>query len=435
MTTTEPDRQLQAAFTQALERHRAGELEAAEAAYRALLDADPAQPDALHLLGVLRYQRGDGDGAVALIRQALAREAGRAERHNDLGNILFARGEPRQAADCFREAVTLQPFAATLWNNLGAALLGAEAAVDAELAFRQAIALDGAFVDALRNLGHLLDAQGRSVEAAEYHCRAYVLAPPADDPKSLLGIAYYKLGRYAEAAEVYRQWLQQEPGDPVAAHFYAACSGQDVPQRCSEAYIEKTFDDFAAHFDAQLSGLQYRGPEMMAQVLAQAVPPGSRLAVLDAGCGTGLCGPVLAPYAARLSGVDLSARMLEAAAQRGLYQELRKADLIEFLQQTAERFDLIAAADTLIYFGDLAPLFAAARHALSAGGLFAFTVECGDELTAFRLNPNGRYSHSQDYLAAALQTQGFRIEGSVPGALRVEFGTPVNGLALAARKE
>ena len=422
------------AFKIAFDHHCAGELDRAEAIYRTILDADPGQPDALHFLGVLLHQRGDCNNALDLVKQSIALEPGRVDWHNDLGNILTACGKPEQAAEAFAKAIRLKPANAMLWNNLGAVQQRLGHDEEAESAFRQAAGIDPGFADALINLGNLLDAQGRSLEAAEFHCRAYVLEPTQDKPKSMLGVAYYKLGRFEEATEIYRQWLQEEPDNPVAAHFYAACSGDETPQRCSEAYIEKTFDEFADRFDEHLEGLSYRGPEMMSQLLQQTVAPESRLDVLDAGCGTGLCGPVLAPYAQHLTGIDLSERMLEQSREHGLYHNLEKADITRYLQHHPDSFDLVTAADTLIYFGDLQPVFAAIYGALRQNGLLAFTVEV-DDTESYRLNPHGRYSHGEDYLAAALRDNGFAVLEMKPGIVRVEFGTPVHGLAVIARKE
>jgi len=57
---------------EALDLHQAGNLDAAELAYRAHLQTAPDDVDALHLLGVLRQQRGDAPAALDLIRQAIA---------------------------------------------------------------------------------------------------------------------------------------------------------------------------------------------------------------------------------------------------------------------------------------------------------------------------------------------------------------------------
>ncbi len=56
----------------ALEHHSAGRLNEAENVYRQILQSDPNQPDALHLLGVIAHQVGKNDIAVDLITKALA---------------------------------------------------------------------------------------------------------------------------------------------------------------------------------------------------------------------------------------------------------------------------------------------------------------------------------------------------------------------------
>ena len=140
----------------------------------------------------------------------------------------------------------------------------------------------------------------------------------------------------------------------------AACSGRDVPARASDAFIEQTFDSFAGSFDAKLAKLLYRAPALVAAMLADSdVEASKSLDVLDAGCGTGLCGPLIAPYARRLVGVDLSARMLAQAQARNVYDELVKCELTAYLRDSPGAFDVIVSADTLVYFGPLQDVVAA----------------------------------------------------------------------------
>jgi predicted TPR repeat methyltransferase len=283
---------------------------------------------------------------------------------------------------------------------------------EAEAAFRRAIALAPAFADAYDNLGHVLTALGRPLEAADAFCQAFVLRPAQGQVKADRAIAYYKLGRIEEAAEVYRSWLEEEPDNAVAAHMYAACSGVDVPNRASAAYVETKFDEFAATFDKNLEQLGYSGPVMIAKALASVAAPARQFAILDAGCGTGLCGPHLVKYVRRLVGVDLSAQMLERARLRGCYDELVKADLVDFLRGHPESFDVIVAADTLIYFGALNEFCALAHGALCAEGLLVVTIELvvdgAQDRSGFHLNVHGRYP-------SAKFGQGARNVGSDEG--------------------
>jgi predicted TPR repeat methyltransferase len=156
----------------------------------------------------------------------------------------------------------------------------------------------------------------------------------------------------------------------------AACTGQGVPERASDGFVQTTFDSFAASFESKLAKLSYRAPALIAAMLEDCgLEPAHRLDVLDAGCGTGLCGALVAPFARTLTGVDLSEGMLKQAAEKNIYQTVTRAELTAYLRDHHEAFDLIVSADTLVYFGDLTGVVAAATQALRPEGLFVFTLE------------------------------------------------------------
>jgi predicted TPR repeat methyltransferase len=161
------------------------------------------------------------------------------------------------------------------------------------------------------------------------------------------------------------------------------------------------------------------------------------LDVLDAGCGTGLCGPLVAPYARRLVGVDLSDGMLAHARDKQVYDELGAAELTAYLSGQTEAFDLIVSADTLVYFGALANVAEAAAGALRPGGLLAFTLEEtteGSSPTAgYCIRPHGRFNHSASYVERVLADAGFDTDIR-RGELRLESGLPVAGLVVIATR-
>ncbi|MBF0566546.1 MAG: tetratricopeptide repeat protein [Nitrospirae bacterium] len=424
------------AMALAIDFHVKGRLAEAEKVYLQILAAMPENPDALHFLGALLHQRGLSDSGLDLIKRSVELAPQRADWYNDLGNVLFQRGEFLEATEAFRKSIGIDPGDANVWNNLGTVLQRREHLDEAASAFQKAIGLNPDFVDALNNFGNLLSIQGKVIESVDYLCKAFVLGPSHSQSKIERGIAFYKLGRIEEAAEVYRQLMIEQPDNPTARHLYAACSGKNVPDRASDAYVESTFDKYAENFDTKLGKLSYRGPEMIAEALAKVAKPEQKFNCLDAGCGTGLCGLVVAPYISRLTGVDLSARMLSMAAKRGVYNELVKEELTSYLSRHSYTFDLIVSADTLIYFGALEELLKYASIALRADGIAVLTAEEAGEVSepGFRLNPHGRYSHSRKYLNTTLTACGLEVLAMQSDILRVEWDTPVNGLVVTARK-
>ena len=409
---------------------------AAGALYDRVLEVAPDHPDALHYSGVLAHRQGRSDEAVALIQRSLALMPDQSDAHSNLGIVLQSQGRWDEAIAAYQRAIAIEPRHANAYSNLGAVLRAAGRFEDAEAAYRTAITLDPRHVDAYTNLGILLNALHRFAEASACFCTVVTLQPKHREARQLLALAHCMLGDVDEAVRVLSEWLQEEPGHPIAAHMLAAATGRDVPTRASNAFVESTFDSFASTFEAKLDSLSYRAPQLVAAALVDAgVRPEHRLDVLDAGCGTGLCGPLLRPYASRLVGVDLSGGMLSHARSKEVYCELEQGELTEFLRARPGSFDVIASADTLVYFGDLREFCAAAAHALRPSGLVVFTlehaVEAGD--ADYRLELHGRYSHRRGYVEQTLRDAGLRPRCEC-AELRMEAGTPVRGLLVLGSK-
>jgi predicted TPR repeat methyltransferase len=157
------------------------------------------------------------------------------------------------------------------------------------------------------------------------------------------------------------------------------------------------------------------------------MPGRSGLSILDLGCGTGLAGAVFKSRAVRLAGIDLSPAMIEKARLRNIYDGLGVGDIETAL---TGRYDLVLAADTLVYLGDLASLFRGVAASLSADGYFLFTTEAktGD---GFELGPKRRWRHSEAYIREQAAAVGLAVAGLVAASPRTEANQPVPGFAVA----
>ena len=405
--------------------------------FRLILETAPDHPRALHYAGVLAHQQGRSDEALALIERSLALAPEQADWCSNRGIVLQSDGRLEPAIDSYRRAIAIDPGHANAHNNLGVLLRATGRPVEAEAAYREAIRLNPEHIDAYTNLGILLNALKRTEEAAACYCKVITLRPKYREARKLLALAHCTLGEIGKAAQIFEQWLAEEPEDPIARHMLAACTGRDVPERASDGFVAATFDGFSASFEAKLAVLSYRAPALVAAMLEDAgLAPSRRLDVLDAGCGTGLCGAAVAPFARRLVGVDLSEGMLAHARRKNVYHALIKAELAQYVGASSETFDLIVSADTLVYFGDLTRVIAAFTRALRPHGMLVFTLEhaVGDnDGVSYRLQAHGRYGHARAYVerlltSAALQSKIIEAE------LRMEAGAPVPGLVVRAEK-
>ncbi len=336
-----------------------GRIEEAARGYEEAIRLDPRLAQAHHNLASIHHRRGRLDEAKRSLERAIEIESTSAGAHNNLGNVLRDQGLAQAALACYRKAVELDPSLAFAHTNLGAMLLKLDQAEEALAACRRAIKLD-------------------PVSAAAHHG---------------LGLAFERLGRAEEAQESYREALRLKPDAAGIFFDLAASAGGPPPTRAPAEYVASLFDRYAANFDAHLvDRLRYRTPDHLLRAV-EAAGLSSDLDVLDLGCGTGLCGQIFRHRARTLTGVDLSAQMVEAARQRGIYDHLAVGEISETLRGRPASFDLILAADVFVYVGDLSGIFADAQRALRPGGLFAFSVEAHDG-DGYVLRPTRRYAHS-----------------------------------------
>lgn len=423
----------------AMSMHQDRRILAAEKLYRKLVELRPDDPNPLHFLGVLLHQDGKSEEALSMIDRSLDMDPGVASWHNNRGNVLLVLQRAEEARAAYERCRELEPANLAVANNL-ACLRRALGDLDAaEALFRDLLAREPGFADAHTNFANLLVQTKRLQEAMHHFGTSLELRP--DDPKAtrMMGLIFAHTGQPEKAARAFERWITAEPDNPQPRHHLAAVTGKNAPERAPDDYVSKLFDSFSLSFDERLAFLEYRAPSLVAGVL-QRLEPQARgdLDVLDAGCGTGLCAPFLAPYARSLIGVDLSGGMLDKARERGGYDELVKAELVGYLQAHPGRCDLIVSADTLCYFGRIDDAMRAAAAALRPGGRLIFTVEAltgeTSDPAGYRLQLHGRYAHEQSYVEACLALAGLQVSVVESVVLRKEVGEPVSGWLVAAQR-
>lgn len=290
----------------------------------------------------------------------------------------------------------------------------------------------------IRHLAERLRFAGERAAAVDAY-REHLAGSP-DDLEALEKVAGVlgRMGRHEEELEVRRELavrvsrklgVAPEHHEAVIAFEMGSHGAAEPPPAAPAAYVAATFDAFAERFDHDLRDrLHYRGPEQIAERIERVFGAAGRsLDVCDAGCGTGLLGPLLRPFARSLAGVDLSPRMLEKARARGVYDALEEAELMGYLARRPAAFDVVTAADVFVYIGDLGPVFAAIAGALRPGGGLFFTVERADG-EGHELRLSARYAHSAPFVRAAAAAAGLREISMEEEVLRRERGMPVYAL-------
>ncbi|WP_353858473.1 tetratricopeptide repeat protein [Azospirillum formosense] len=210
---------LSEAYAIAIGHHRAGRLGEAAGVYRAILDADPRQADALHLLGVLAGQTGRVEDALPLIAQAIALAPEAADYHDNLGSLRRTAGDAARAAGQHARALALEPARAKAAFNRGLALGDLGRMREAVGCFRAALRIDPGYGAAALAAGRLLAGgaePGATRGAARWLAHALALAPDSADAWAVVGRTRLVAGEADGAVTGYGRAARLRPDDGAA---------------------------------------------------------------------------------------------------------------------------------------------------------------------------------------------------------------------------
>jgi predicted TPR repeat methyltransferase len=409
-----------------------GHLKEAFEACQRTLARDPANLEAEKLLAHVMVERGQVAFASLAVQRLIAEDPNDADLHTLLAYIHRHLGDAVQAVAAIDRALELDA------ENV---IAGVEAvAIDlATDAVNAAVARSRQLVDANPDSGDAALAHASALLADGEQDRARAVFARAVELNSDIAHRHLRLthwhrrwGNEDGARRTLAEGTMLQPDQPTLAHLYVAATGDPTGSRVPDEYLVRHFDAFAPVFDERLEqDLEYSLPAKLTGLLGPLV--GDRagtLVTLDAGCGTGLCGPLLRPLSNRLVGVDISPGMLTEASRRGLYDELVAEELTAFLRRHPARFDAVVAADVLMYFGDLTEAITLMAESLRPAGLIAFSVERAE--SARVLQTSGRYAHTEEDVRAVAERMGLELQMQ-PTDLRMEFNRPVPGLLFIGR--
>ena len=373
------------------------------------------------------------EDAVAAYDRALASSHDLAHAWLGRGNALSKLKRYGEALTDYEKAIGSKPDFAEAWLGCGNARRDLGRYDEALTAFDRALALLPNLAAAWLGRGNVSHDRKNFVEALTAYDRALALDPALANAWIGRGHALRYLKRVPESIEAYRQALKLG-GDVESIKFYLAGLGvEPLPVASPKHFVANLFDAYAENFDRDLiENLKYRTPLLVADAIKRYVSSSGGLDIVDIGCGTGLMGEHIRSIARTLTGVDLSANMLEKARQRQIYDHLFCCDLTEFLRTQETIFDLAVAADVFVYLGDLSPIFLAVRRSLSQGGLFCFSVEAADD-GDFTLRSTLRYAHSIAYLRRLAEQHQLIVEMIEPQVIRREGGANIDGYLAVMR--
>ncbi len=408
----------------------------AESVLRTLLTEQPRHETAALTLSRLFARLQRYDEAIAVAESTLAHRPGNRPLRHNLAQALRDKGECSRALEIFHELFSQDQRDTEAANRAAALLLDEGRAVEALEMLDAALHLGPRHAAAHNNRGTALRMLQRQEEALQAYRTSVELNPERHQAWRNLGLLAADMERLPEAVEALRRAIALEPQDSIVRHMLDAVEGRTTPAP-PEGFLAASFDAFAPSFDRQLvERLGYSVPKAMPALATRVRPEGGFAEALDIGCGTGLVARAFGARASHWTGIDLSPKMLAQAELHGLYRRLLLGEAAALLTNDPTCYDLVTAADVLIYLGDIRPLFQAIASRLMAGGLFLVSIErCLPEEGSCRLRPTGRYAQSEPHLIEVAESVALACVAQEPLILRKQHGLEVEGTLFAFRPE
>ena len=405
-----------------------GQLSLARQYLQQALTLAPNYAEAYNNLGSLYYTEGRIKEAIPYFEKAIRLSTAYWEPHYNLANCLIKEDQTIKAISHYQTVLKIKPAHLAAKQNLAMAYVAVKQLQDALPYLEEIAQYNPTHAEIQAQLAEAYLDTGNTSLAIQTFEKALQLLPSNAVWQHNLAVLYLREQQPAQALLHFKAALQANPDNPTAQHMVQALSNLDS-KTAPPQYIADLFDQYSAYYDQHVKKqLQYQAPELLRQIISKhlgnALNP---MNILDLGCGTGLCSVYFRDLAKYLIGIDLSAEMLAHAKALNSYDALCQGNICQCIPGTNSNcFDLIIAADVLVYCGDLTNIFALCATALKNTGLLAFTIEklaIGD----YHLQTTGRFAHSLQYIAAIAQQSGFIVQDHREIQLRMQQDKPIIG--------
>jgi predicted TPR repeat methyltransferase len=391
-----------------------GRMEEASACFRKAMEANANLDQAPYNLANVLSELGQEDEAIKLYRCAIKIRPQFFEAHFNLGLVFESLENLDLAFDCYREATKINPNFAKAHYKAAGIYQQWEKTDEALVEYQKAVELDPNHAEAQYYFADLVKSQGDLEKAVALSSHAFAVGEAAN---------IFEGGIILETID--KDGLK---GEATKDEFLTSALTGKTPATAPSDYVRSFFDEFSRRFEKHLvDNLQYKVPRLMRDAYDSVLPNGCKFKNgVDLGCGTGLSGEAFISLAERLTGVDLSPNMIEKSKEKEIYEALYEDDILKFLNESKETFDLFIAADVLIYLGDPIPFFEKIKKAAADGAIIVLSTESCDE-GDYHIRQTGRYAHNKSSIEEVASRFGFKLLLRNSAGLRMEKEQWVDG--------
>ena len=426
-----------------------------------VLPSNPHHANGLQLLGLNKLQKGLYEEARINVLEAIRLRPSSSPYYLSLGMCYLtkARAHIANKSICtynIKEAKRNFEMIKSKDINCISAFLGLKECYLIEKEYNAAIAILNSAVQVCSTIsskkceGNDLDTESMKTDNFEGETMT---------PDKYLIEIFYQLGKihrknknFSESYNCFQKVLNLNPDHEMAKYWLAVVkvnvfglhvddNKNDQPKAAPTIYISTLYDGYAKTFENHITNdLQYRTPEVLINYTISKSGQNRFENILDLGCGTGLSGDKLVNFTSgALVGIDLSPNMIAVAAKKNIYSSLITGDMLKVVNDLRSvknpfNFDLIFAADVVVYMGDLRPLLNEVKNLCNSckkireeinpaipekdrswSHIFAFSTEAAlnstdeEEGISYILQDTARYCHSKSYLKTVANEVGWEV--------------------------
>jgi predicted TPR repeat methyltransferase len=390
-----------ARFNLACALNETGQNSAAVAEYQQAINSDQGYINALYNIAKSYQRLNRFTKASKFYLAILEFDAANPLILNNLGRCFWGMNNLEKAHACFLEALQHQPNNSIAYNNIG------------ELCILESN-LDLALKCFLKAIKH----------SAKYKLAWLNLAK-----------VYRLTGDLNNSTKCYNKIIYYYPDDLEVKHFIDVANANNKVQAVPLKYLQDLHDLLSYNYEKYLCKQQeYQVPQVFKNFL-EAENISHANSVLDLGCGTGLMAVALNNTLSylQLTGIDLSRNMLEIAKKSNLYTDLHIDDINNYLLGKTKKYDLILAADVLVYQGCLKSIFQQIANCMHQESRLCISVEMSTAPT-YRIKYRDKFGHNINYIQKIVTDSGLEITKYSIINIRQEYGVYIPGYCLLLKK-
>ncbi len=356
---------------------QSGEMDAAEKLLVEYIASHPRNAQAHYVLAVIAMYAREFDRAENLLRKTLSLDSVHTQANFYLALLLAESGDERAAMDRLLQALNAEPTNLSALLLLGGIFMKMGDKAASEKAFSHVLALAPDHLLAWYSLLELLHSQDRGREGIQ---------------------------RLSAAIDSFS-------GSIPLRHLRALFSG-DVPPCAPREFIAAFYSSFVEMFEPWVVAASHvPHVEMLLKELCELpqLRDKRHASLLDLGCGTGVVAEMLADMTAIRVGVDISPHMLKISRRSKQYDVLYDVDIIEYVIGSETLFDVVVAAGSLRWMGNLQPFFQSVRGVMHKDSILACMLDKELSTLAYSVANHGRYSHHFSYVSDISQAEGLEL--------------------------